>query len=289
MARRIQSGSGTLPGLEEGAQGTVIDVEAAPARKPAARRRIRLSTARLVLGATAAAVVFGLSLGAFYLFERLLIRDPRFALQGAGTWDTPTLQILGATHASPRAIEAVFAGDLGRSIYLVPVSARLTTLRSVDWVREASIARVWPNRMLVQVKERTPVAFVTLPSSRVGLIDADGVILPTAPSRFDLPVLAGVKAGAPVAERRDAVQRMLLLLAELGDAAKDISEIDVSDRDNLAVSQPYKGRSVKLLLGDRNFAVRYGNFVNHYDDIQSRLPGAGVLDLRLEDRITVVE
>ena len=53
--------------------------------------------------------------------------------------------------------------------------------------------------------------------------------------------------------------------------------------------QPYDGRILTLLLGDRNFAVRYGNFLSHYAQIQQRLPGAAVLDLRLEDRITVVE
>jgi hypothetical protein len=35
--------------------------------------------------------------------------------------------------------------------------------------------------------------------------------------------------------------------------------------------------------------VRYRNFTSHYSDIVERLPGAVTLDLRLEDRITVVE
>jgi hypothetical protein len=29
--------------------------------------------------------------------------------------------------------------------------------------------------------------------------------------------------------------------------------------------------------------------MSHYQEIQKRLPGAAILDLRLEDRITVVE
>jgi hypothetical protein len=43
------------------------------------------------------------------------------------------------------------------------------------------------------------------------------------------------------------------------------------------------------LLGDRDFAQRYQNFLNHYPEIKRRLPNAATLDLRLEDRITVVE
>jgi hypothetical protein len=101
--------------------------------------------------------------------------------------------------------------------------------------------------------------------------------------------LTGVRPSDPVAKRREGVQRVLRLTADLGEAMANISEIDVSDGDNLKVSQPYDGRSLTLLLGDRNFAARYGNFVSHYGQIQQHLPGAAVLDLRVEDRITVVE
>ena len=46
---------------------------------------------------------------------------------------------------------------------------------------------------------------------------------------------------------------------------------------------------VTLLLGDRNFDTRYRNFANHFSEIKEKLPGAATLDLRLEDRITVVD
>ena len=56
--------------------------------------------------------------------------------------------------------------------------------------------RLWPNRVLVRVAERKPVAFVTLSGSRYGLIDEDGVILPPATDRFHLPVLQGSERDA---------------------------------------------------------------------------------------------
>jgi cell division protein FtsQ len=133
------------------------------------------------------------------------------------------------------------------------------------------------------------VAFLTLGPSRFGLIDEDGVILPRAPDRFTLPVLTGVRASDALSERRDRVHRMLRLTNDLGGNARNISEIDVSDRDNLKVTAPRDGHIVTLLLGDRNFALRYQNFLDHYPAIKRRLPDAATLDLRLEDRITVVE
>jgi cell division protein FtsQ len=281
VARKSYEGTGVLPGLEE---------DARPAPKKSAgnsARSRRFSTPRLIATFVTAAMVLSAVLFALHLIEQFLIMDPRFALGEPG--DESSLQISGAAHASRPAIQKIFADDEGASVYLIPLTERRDAVRDIPWVREASVARVWPNRVIVRVQERTPVAFVRLNSSRFGLIDAEGVILPPATDRFRLPVLAGVRASDSVVARRQGVQRMLRLTADLGDATANISEIDVSDGDNLKVSQPYDGRFLTLLLGDRNFKARYGNFLSHYSQIQQRLPGAAVLDLRLEDRITVVE
>jgi hypothetical protein len=102
-------------------------------------------------------------------------------------------------------------------------------------------------------------------------------------------VLTGVKTSDTIEDRRVAVDRMLRLTSDLGDAVKDISEIDVSQPENLAIFRQHDGRIVKLLLGDRDYAQRYQTFLTHMNDIDARAPHSKVLDLRLEDRITVVE
>jgi cell division protein FtsQ len=252
-----------------------------------AERAPKFSLPRLIATFAGAAIFLGATLYGFHRLEQFLIMDSRFALTAPG--DGSSLEIDGAAHASRPSIEKIFGDDTGASVYLIPLAERRDAIREVPWVREASVARVWPNRVIVRVKERTPVAFVRLNASRFGLIDEQGVILPPATDRFKLPVLTGVRPSDSADKRREGVQRVLRLSAALGESMPNISEIDVSDGDNLKVSQPYDGRSLTLLLGDRNFAARYGNFVSHYAQIQQRLPGAAVLDLRVEDRITVVE
>src|SRR5665213_3498161 len=244
----------------------------------------------MAIWVAALTVALLISLYGWHQFEQFLIHDPRFAVNGPdGAEDASVIQIQGAQHASRRAIEGAFADDMGQSIYLLPLEARRATLRNVDWVKDATVMRLWPNRVVVRVAERKPVAFVTLAGSRYGLIDEDGVILPPATDRFHLPVLRGVGARDPLADRRDRVQRMQKLLRALGSNADKVAEVDVNDRDDLRVTQPYDNRMVTLLLGDQNFAVRYQNFLNHYAEIREKMPNATSLDLRLEDRITVVE
>jgi cell division protein FtsQ len=259
------------------------------ARKNSAPQN-EVSTWRIVWIVGAITIVLGAILFGWSRLEQFLMRDPRFALNGAeGSADTQTLEVSGAAHASERQIEAVFAEDSGRSVYMMPLSDRRATLRTVGWVKDASIARLWPNRVMVKIDERTPVAFVELSSTKFGLIDQDGVILPPATDRFTIPVLKGVKSGDPLADRKDRVHRMERLLRDLGDAAPKISEVDVTDPDNLKVTQPFDGRVVTLLLGDQHWGVRYQNFLRNYPEIKRRLPDAAKLDMRLEDRITVVE
>lgn len=270
-----------LPGMGE-------DPRPRPRVRAASAPKREMATWRIVLIVSAVLVFALTSLYAIHTLEQFLIRDPRFALNGP-EGDKETLEISGAAHASERQIAAVFAEDAGRSVYLLPMNDRRTTLRAVDWVKDASIVRLWPNRVLVRVNERAPVAFVAVSSSRFGLIDEDGVILPPATDRFTLPVLAGVRAGDPPTERRERVHRMMKLTRELGDQTSKISEIDVSDPDDLKVTQPFEGKMVTLLLGDHNYGLRYQNFLRNFPEIKRRLPGAGTLDLRLEDRITVVE
>jgi cell division protein FtsQ len=272
-----------LPGMEP------ADPTPRPRARVSATQPRPPSRLKIALRVMALTLVLAMSLYGFHRLEQFLIRDSRFAMGGPdGSAEASTLDIQGAEHASRRAIETVFAEDMGRSVYLLPLADRRATLQTVDWVKDASVARFWPNRVVVRVTERRPVAFLTLGPSRFGLIDGDGVILPQSSGRFHLPVLTGVHPRDPLPERRARVQRMLRLLHDLGAMADKVSEIDVSDGDNLKVIQPYEGRMVTLLLGDQDLGARYQNFVSHYGEIKQKLPGATTLDLRLEDRITVV-
>jgi cell division protein FtsQ len=244
-------------------------------------------------------VVTVLLVGALYGYhqvEQFLIRDPRFRLPTPEyRLQTPNLAITGLKNASRMNVLRIFSADFGRSVYLMPLGKRRAELRSVDWVRDASISRIWPNRMLVHIEERQPVAFLEVPSqsgrvSRVALIDAEGVILqPSRHEVFRLPVVTGIRSDAPITTRREQIHSMAALMNEIGPLANRVSEVDVSDRDNLKVTARADSRVLLLLMGDHNFRERMQNFVNNFAEIERRIPGARTLDLRLEDRITALE
>jgi cell division protein FtsQ len=291
VPRRRYEQDETLPGFDSDDRPDRRNESSASAR-PRVRGvnppKRQISRVKVSIAVGLFVVIVAAALYAFHSVEQFLTRDPRFALNGEDG-STPTLEIRGTAHASERALAAVFRDDSGLSVYVMPLSDRRATLRRVDWVKDAAVARIWPNRVLVNVSERTPVAFVTLGSSRFGLIDEDGVILPPAADRFHLPVLIGVRQSDSIESRKRSVRLLMKLVAAVGDGASNFAEVDVSDASNLKVKQSSGGKMVTLLLGDSNYGTRYRNFANHYNEIRQKLPGAETLDLRIEDRITVVD
>ena len=186
----------------------------------------------------------------------------------------------------------MFASDLGKSVFQVPLAERRRHLLAVDWIRSAAVVRVWPDRIVVTIGERTPVAFAKLPIAGsirhwMALIDADGVLLTIPPHvRFRLPVLSGIGEEQTDEERRMRVQVMQHLLSDLGPQSKDISEVDAASTRDLRVIAEAGGRAVELELGDQHYRARYLNFLNHYEEIRRHSESASLFDLRIDDRIS---
>jgi len=254
---------------------------------------------RLLLRYGGIAVAIGVVLsGGIYASERFaqfLIRDTRFFLPGPADYglESPNLELHGIRYASRQQVLRLFDPDYGRSLYLFPLAARRKELLGVRWVHEASITRIWPNRVIVQVAERRPAAFIKLPAEamlRWALIDDEGVILDPPPkTAFQLPVLSGVLGGETQEKRGVRVRRMQRLLKELGPMADNVSEVDASDLDDLKITEQAGGGAVTLMLGERNFSSRLRNFLEHYPEIHGNMPRATSFDLRLDDRITGLE
>jgi len=238
----------------------------------------------LVILALAAAGVTTAMAG--YRVSRYVKSDPEFTLSHDRK---DAITILGLVYASRAKVQRVFAADYERSVFSVPLAERRRRLLAIDWVEDASVSRVWPDRLVIRIRERKPVAFVSFRSGPL-LIDAQGVLL-EEPSRsqFSFPILSGVQEGETEADRRGHVRTFLHVQEEMGYLAKEISEVDVSDAENVRIVSRVDRRVVTLLLGDGNYAQRFQNFLAHYPDIRKGSPQAKVFDLRMDGRITVKE
>jgi cell division protein FtsQ len=183
-------------------------------------------------------------------------------------------------------VARVFATDFGGSVFAIPLAERRRRLLAIDWVEDASVARIWPDGLLVRIRERQPVAFVPARSGTL-LIDAAGVLLEPPPrAQFAFPVLLGVREDEPEEARGERVSAFLQFQKDMGDFAKDVSEVNVADPGNLRIVARVEGRALELLMGGGDFARHYGNFLSHYAEIQQGSPGVVTFDLRWDGHIT---
>ncbi len=199
------------------------------------------------------------------------------------------LTIVGLGYAARSKVVHVFSDDFGRSIFAIPLAARRGRLLAIDWVEDASVSRVWPGRLIVRLKERKPVAFVSFRTG-VLLIDAFGVLLDPPPqSQFSFPVLRGIREDQDESRRAECVKTFLRLQRELGSHASDISEVNTGDPEDVRLIARVDNHAVELLMGDSGFGERYVKFLNAYPEIHKKSPDGKIFDLRLDDRITVKE
>ena len=255
--------------------------------------RWRRFTAWLVTGV----VLMILTMFAWHRIEQFLIKDHRFCLAEPEELarQSPDLTLEGTRYASTSQIRHLFREDFGRSLYLVPIEKRRQQLLAIDWIEDATVSKVWPKTLKVQVHERIPVAFVHLPPRsrdgmwRYALIDREGLILrPKVAAKFTLPVITGIKETEPMEDRRARVGRVVAMLKEVGSLGSNISEVNAEDPNNLIVAEHVGDGVVNLLMGDENYAERLQNFLANYPEIHAKRPDVTTLDLRVDGVITTV-
>ena len=196
------------------------------------------------------------------------------------------LTIQGLDYTSETKVLRVFIWDFDHSVFSIPLEERRRRLLAIDWVEDASVSRIWPDRLLVRIRERKPVAFVLFRSG-VLLIDAHGVLLEPPPqAHFAFPVLSGVRQDETEEQRSEHVRALLRLQQDMGYMAKDVSEVNTADPENIRIVAQVENRAVELMMGNGNFAQRYQNFLAHYPEIGKRSPNVKSFDLRVDGQVT---
>jgi cell division protein FtsQ len=274
-----------------GNAGTQVLALPAPKQGVAAAAR---ALKQVVTLAAIIALVLGM-VWAYMTIDSFLVTDHRFFLPGPPEPGQASefFRIEGMSNVTEEQVIRIFGSDFGRSIYLCPLKARRLKLLGLDWVQDASISRLWPNRLVIRLTERKPVAFAQLKAADgtllLSLIDADGILLERRRANpFHLPVLTGMTRAEGDASRRDRMKRFMRMQSELGAYMDKISEINVSELDNVKVVVQFDHRAIALMLGNQSYRERFENFLNNQDEIRKRLPDALMLDLQLKDRITAV-
>ena len=164
-------------------------------------------------------------------------------------------------------------------------------LESIPWVREASLTRAYPHRLIVRITERVPVAFVSA-AGKLELVDGEGVLLEMPEkATFDFPVVSGLDSGVSPRDRKlrlDILQEFLRqTAAEARMSGWMVSEVDLSDDDDLKATVFHGQQTIELHLGHSDFERRFHNFLSLLSQIGSNGTQIDSMDLRYGGQVVV--
>ena len=244
---------------------------------------------RRVLAGTIAALAVGLALyqaGNYFLFSpSVMLESP------------DQIEVSGNRYVARDAIVEQFSADMGHSVIRVPLAERRKALESFPWVEQADVQRVLPNRLRVNITERTPVAFLRT-ARNLSLVDSHGMILERpAEGDFRFPVLSGIAESTPPEERERRMNLYVEFMKqiELTQPGADdrISEVDVSDPTDLRVtlsglgSAPGKVSPILVHFGDSNFGNRFHLLAENIDQWRAGAGSVDSVDLRFARQVVV--
>lgn len=247
----------------------------------------RLGRILLATGALLMCVLLGVC---FWMVRSFFLTDPHFRIDSSAQ-----IQSVGNVEFSRAQLLQVFGSDIGRNIFYVPLAKREAALEAEPWIKHAEVMRLLPDTLRVRIEERTPIAFVRI-GHDIELIDADGTILNMAPStlaahHYSFPVVTGLDPnGTPEsrAERMQLFEHFLTAINSGGSRlSEQLSEVDLSDLDDVRAIVPAQGTDILLHFGSSDFLARFHAYQDHIAAWRQQYPNLSAVDLRYERQVVL--
>jgi cell division protein FtsQ len=243
-------------------------------------RRMLVAGAVAVVGFTAAGVA-----------AEFLLYSPQVALL-----KPDQLQLTGNRIVSREAVLQQFARDRGRSILRIPLDARRSAVEELPWVESASVQRVLPNHVRVELIERTPIAFLRN-GTELALVDAHGVILDRPHGEnLQFPIVTGLSESMPREERGRRMQTYQEFLRDVEfvrpGSSNRVSEIDLANPKDLRVvmsgiTAANDSQAVTIQFGQSDFAAKYRMVVDNFAQWQAGNGRVRSIDLQYSRQVVL--
>ncbi len=228
---------------------------------------------------------------ALYVTARFLLDSPRVALL-----HPEQIQLTGNHFVARSAVLGIFRQDRNRSILRIPLDERRRALEQIPWVEQAVVRRALPNRLQVELTERTPVAFLRS-DANLQLVDVHGVILERPlEGDFRFPVVTGISESMPLAGRERRMNRFVEFLKQVNLArpgsSERVSEVDLADAGDLRVTlaglPELAGQGPVLVhFGDGDFLAKFRLLLDDFAQWRASAGRVDSVDLRFSREVVV--
>jgi cell division protein FtsQ len=255
-------------------------------RVSARRSSIPKKTAsRLMWACLAVAILCVAAIASAALYE-YSERSWRFRVESSDN-----IEVTGMQNVTKAQIMEVMGADIGRNIFFIPLAQQKAQLEQIPWVESASVMRFVPNRLSVEIHERTPIAFARV-GPRISLIDAGGTLMELPQKhKYYFPVILGMNPGEPLSTRAPRMKAYNELVQELDSGgarySQDLSEVDLSDLENLKVRVNDPAGDVLVELGSSEYLKRYKTYISHVREWRQQFQKLESVNLRYDNQVIV--
>ena len=206
------------------------------------------------------------------------------------------IEVNGNRIVSREAVLQQFVQDRNRSVLLVPLDVRRSEIERISWVESASVQRILPNRLRIELTERSPVAFARN-GNQLALIDAHGVIL-DRPQGEDMrfPIVDGVSEEVARDQREKRMQTYEEFIKDVdlvrAGSSDRVSEIDLSNTKDLRVvmtglASANDSQAVTIHFGSGEFTGKYKMLVDNFSQWQANAGRVLSIDLQYTRQVVV--
>jgi len=208
-----------------------------------------------------AAIVISIAGGLLWFAQR-----PRF--------DFHRIVVRGdALHITRQTLRQATAGRLAGNYFTIDLAAARRVFEAVPWVAQASVRRVWPDRLVVTLTEHRPIGLW----SDGRLLSDRGVLFDANPAEAEAAAVEAGRAGlvefsGPARDAGEAARRLHDFEQTLARCGLAVAAIDVSDRAAWSI-QARGGPRLELGRDDPAGTVdrRLAEIVARYPTLVQRL------------------
>ena len=236
-------------------------------KRTRASKRDRQASLRLLSGA--ARVILTLALVCAGLYGLYYARQSF----GVGAhFELVDVQYIGAKHSNQKALTELIRETLPQGILAIDLERVRTLVESEPWIKSAIVRRKLPDKLLIHLTEREPVAVAAI-DNELYVVDDEGIVLDgygPAYESIDRPIVKGLSNVARENSQSQNAERIgiyLNVIEELDSTnqkyTKGLSEIDVRDPERVAVLPA--DEPVTVYLGGNRFLQSFETYLSQIE------------------------
>ena len=211
-------------------------------------------------------------------------------LHTSASFNIEEIDIQGLNRLKEEEVLDLLSLDLPQNIFYIDLKEARKRIEIHPRIAEAIIHRRPPKRVIIQVREREPIALINQKDSFLG-VDASSVPFPLIEplKEIDLPLITGISSSEIVIGEESnstslklALDILKVILSLKGDLYSQVSEINVEDGITL-----YTIEATRVRMGREDFRKQLLNLQGVLIHLNKEQRRAEYIDLRFKNKVIV--